>query len=181
MISRFHMVVSISIFLTLLASGCGQEAPPVQAPKPTAVRQKVKTPPGKTVETPAAEEAAKEDGKGFVYNPDGKRDPFQSLMEMEKSVRKPSTPETPLQKYALNQLRIIAVVWGKGEPRAMVVAPDGKSHILKRGVKVGQNDGVVTEITREEILIREKIYDFGGTSRIVNQKIPLPITKKELI
>jgi len=180
MISRIPKLLPVFILLLLVASGCGPDAPPAQASKPAPVRQKVEAPAAKKAEerTPAI---GKEAAPGFVYSPAGKRDPFQSLMELERTVRKSAAPETPLQKYALNQLRIIGVVWGKGEPRAMVVSPDGKSHVLKKGVKVGQNEGVVTDITREAVLVQETIYDFGGTSRTVNQKIPLPLTKKELI
>jgi type IV pilus assembly protein PilP len=180
MISSFHLTIPMVVLLTLSISGCGQDPPPVKTPKVTVVRQKVEAPMADKVEIPKAE-MTKEQAKGFVYDPTGKRDPFQSLMELERAARESSGPETPLQKFALNQLHIIGVVWGKGEPQAMVVAPDGTSHILKKGVKVGQNDGVVLEITHEDILVQEKIYDFEGTSRIVTQKIPLPITKKELI
>lgn len=181
MISRFQMIVWPLLVFPLLVAGCGQDSSsPAQVKSPPPARQKVQaTAPVKGAVSGIADDKTISEPKGFVYNPMGKRDPFQTLMEMSKSKELSSQEETPLQKYALNQLRIIGVVWGKGEPQAMVVAPDGKSFILKKGVKVGKNDGIVIDITKEDVLVEERIFDFSGTSRSINQKIPLPTTKKE--
>ncbi|NIR47969.1 pilus assembly protein PilP, partial [candidate division KSB1 bacterium] len=71
-------------------------------------------------------------------------------------------PLTPLQKFDLEQLRLIGVIVGRGEPRAMVIAPDGKSFILKKGTKIGKNNGSIVEISTESVLVNEKYFDFTG-------------------
>jgi type IV pilus assembly protein PilP len=101
------------------------------------------------------------------------RDPFESLLD----VKQPILPEralTPLQKFDIGQLRLIGVIIGKGEPKAMIVAPDGKSYILKKGIKIGKNDGTVIGVTRDAVVVQERYIDFSGEVRTVVQEIMLP-------
>ena len=111
----------------------------------------------------------------YVYDPTDTRDPFESPFSIVIEIQiEDSVPLTPLQKIDLDQLRLIGLIIGKGAPRAMVIAPDGKSFILKNGVKIGRNNGVVAEITTEAVLVEEQYLDFvGGTKKRI-QKIKLP-------
>ncbi|MCA1797673.1 MAG: pilus assembly protein PilP [Geobacteraceae bacterium] len=88
--------------------------------------------------------------------------------------RNQKKPLTPLQKFGLKEIRLMAIVVGKGEPRAMVVAPDKKAYTLTRGVKIGRNKGVVQEITPEEIIVEERFRDFAGTMRTEIKRMTLP-------
>ena len=81
---------------------------------------------------------------------------------------------TPLQKFDLEQLRLIGVIVGRGEPRAMVISPDGKSFILKKGIKIGKNNGSVYDITTEAVLVNERYFDFTGEVKSRIQEIKLP-------
>jgi type IV pilus assembly protein PilP len=115
----------------------------------------------------------------YVYNPAGTRDPFKSPFDIEVDILVDnSVPLTPLQKIDLNQLRLIGLIIGKGEPRAMVLAPEGKSFILKKGIKIGRNNGVVFDITTEAVLIEERYLDFVGDTKKRIQKIKLPKRKE---
>lgn len=163
-------VLSILVTLCLLV-GCG-EAPvdpvPVVAPP---VKQAVPA----AAATPDNAEAPAPVAPAFVYDPSGRRDPFESLVTIKKSTG-PSldAPKTPLQSYELGQLRLIGVIIGKGQPRAMVVAPDGKSYILTKGIKVGKNEGVVKDITSDAVKIEEQYSEFSGEVRKSIQLIQLP-------
>ncbi len=126
-------------------------------------------------EAAAAETAGeKSASEKYVYDPVGKRDPFQSLMEIRKPVAKANEPQTPLQKFDLSQLRMVGAIVGMSSPRAMVVAPDGKSYILKIGTKVGKNNGVVVKIMKDKVDVKESFYDFTGEVRTSTQTIELP-------
>jgi type IV pilus assembly protein PilP len=115
----------------------------------------------------------------YVYNPAGTRDPFKNPFSIEVEILVDnSVPLTPLQKIDLDQLRLIGLIIGKGEPRAMVLSPDGKSFILKKGVKIGRNNGVVYDITTEAVLIEERYLDFVGDTKKRIQKIKLPKRKE---
>jgi type IV pilus assembly protein PilP len=110
----------------------------------------------------------------FIYVQEGRRDPFTSLLVIKEPVDDEAEPLTPLQKFGLKEIRLMAIVIGKGEPRAMVVAPDKKAYTLTRGIKIGRNKGVVQEITPEEIIVEERFRDFAGTTRTEIKRMTLP-------
>ena len=67
-------------------------------------------------------QAAQEVERDYVYDPTGKRDPFQPFIAMQTPV-KPTEEEVPvtvLQTYDLSQLKLVAILVGTGEGRAMV-------------------------------------------------------------
>jgi type IV pilus assembly protein PilP len=164
---RILMITAMGcLFLTL--TGCEDEA---SAPAPAPAKE-VK-PAQKVAATVAPEEPAPKMPE-YVYSPAGQRDPFEELLQVKKSVAGDSVPLTPLQKFDLGQFRILGIIIGKGEPRAMVTAPGGKSFILKKGIKIGKNDGTVTKITPDGIHVEEKYYDFSGAVRTNPQVIKLP-------
>jgi type IV pilus assembly protein PilP len=168
---RLHLILVALAALSLLY-GCGEETP---APSPPSPPQKVAAPPPvQPAPAPAAETAAEAAAPRYVYDPAERRDPFEPLTLVRKPLAAQDAPLTPLQRFDLGQLRLIGVIVGKGEPRAMVVAPDGKSYILKKGVKVGRNDGKIVDITAEAILVEERYYDFSGEIRKSTQEIQLP-------
>jgi type IV pilus assembly protein PilP len=156
------------LWLCLLLVACTEEAPPQAAPV-----QKVAAP-AKTEE--AAVVVAVEPEQRYVYDTAGRRDPFQPPLVVARQVLNadPEEPLTPLQSYDIGQFRLIGVIIGKGEPRAMVVAPDGKSYILQRRIKIGKNGGQVTEVQQGMVVIEEKFQDFAGEVKTVIQEIKLP-------
>lgn len=173
-----YLILFVSwAIIPLLLCGCGDKNP-VSQKKTTPARQKVASPsaPAKTkkvVETSVEKPAEKE----FSYASVGRRDPFQALTTVQRPVLATLAASTPLQKFSLDQLQVIGVIWGKGEPTAMVTAPDGKSYILKKGIQAGKNNGTVIDINEEAIIVEEKFYDFSGDVKLSTQNIPLP--KKE--
>jgi len=161
--TRFSLVARILFVASLVFfAGCADE--PATQPSSPPPAKKVSAPPPKQT---AAVEVVEEPPPPppYRYVPEGKRDPFVPPTIAPRRVGRDETvPLTPLQKVDLNQLRLIAVLVGKGEPRAMVEAPGGKSYILKRGTKVGKNDGVVKEINNEAVVVEERYIDFTGNT-----------------
>lgn len=169
--SRIHLRPIVAILaVALLSWGCNKETPvpsPPPAKKAPAPKATPVQPGGKTV----AEIAPPK----YIYSGAGRRDPFENpLKEVAAPQMGNQEALTPLQKIDLRQLRIIGIIIGRGEPAAMVVGPGGKSYILKKGVKVGKNDGVVLRIDTEKVTIREKYYDFSGALRTSIQELELP-------
>jgi len=127
-------------------------------------------------ETTAPQEQAADDDVGsvYTYNAIGKRDPFRTYfaeLEREESDKRKLTE---LQKYDLDQLRLVAVVVGTASPKAMVEAPDGKGHVVKLGSLIGKHWGQVKHIRRGEIIIQEEFRDFTGrrVTHLVPMKLP---------
>jgi len=73
------------------------------------------------------------------------RDPFRSYEEYfatEAKGRVESQREVLLDKYPLDQLRLIGIVQNADPPVAMVVDPAGKGHTIKRGMFIGRAEVV---------------------------------------
>jgi type IV pilus assembly protein PilP len=85
-----------------------------------------------------------------------------------------SFSDNPLESFDLLQFQLKGLIVGMGEPKAVVIAPDGKSYILKKGMRIGKNKGVIRDITRERILVEERYQDLSGAARIIIQEIKVP-------
>ncbi|WP_305042485.1 pilus assembly protein PilP [Geoalkalibacter sp.] len=158
----------------LLTAGCGEEpAPPPQAAPPAPRPAPAPAPPAAT-EPVIAEEPAPAEAARYVYNPVGKRDPFQSLLDIRKPVATRAEPKTPLEQFDLDQMRLVGSIVGMAQPRAMLMAPDGKSYIVRVGTKLGKNNGVVVAIEKDRIVVEERFYDFADEVRTSRQSIELP-------
>jgi len=166
------VIKTLAVIALLMLFGCGENQ---QAPSPLPVQKAPAS--SKSVQVPAPEpESVQEDVSAptYKYEPSGRRDPFEALTSVKRPVSVVEEQMTPLQKYELSQFRLIGVIVGKGEPTAMVVAPDGKSYILKKRIKIGRNDGTVVDITPEAVVVVEKYYDFSGEIRENKLSIELP-------
>lgn len=64
---------------------------------------------------------------------------------------------TELQKLAISQLTLTAIVQAEGMTWAMVRDPKGRGFVLKKGTRIGTAGGVVDRIARNEkkIIIKE--------------------------
>lgn len=136
--------------------GKGQKAAPKPPPKVA---------PHKDTPTPTT--PAQEVERDYIYDPTGKRDPFQPFIATQTPV-KPSgeeVPSTPLQKYDLSQLKLVAILVGKSGGRAMVEDSEGKGYILEKGVYVGSNFGKVKTVLKDRVIIEERYKDYTGKVR----------------
>ena len=170
----FRRLFYLGLFCCLLCIfvfGCqsSETAPEKVAP----IKQKVK----KLSPIKSPESVLKKDEEvraEYVYDPAGRRDPFVPLLEVKKAISVDEGPLTPLQTFDVGQLRLAGVVVGHAAPIAMVMAPGGKSYVLKKGDRVGKNHGRVVDITESGVLVKERFYDFAGEIRENLQEISLP-------
>ena len=105
----------------------------------------------------------KSEEKPFVYDPSGKRDPFRQFDFAPKTDN--STAKTELEKYSIGQLKVTAILDGFTEPMAMVENEAGRGFRIKKGVKIGTNNGEVIEVQKDRILVLETNVDFTGESK----------------
>lgn len=166
------------LVLGLLASGCTEKAP---APTAPAQAKKVAAKGAGPDQAVAAPETVVVPPK-YVYDPTGRRDPFIPLVVTAKKSAATAAAEQgeavePLQKFDLDQLRLVGIIMVKPQPLAMVAAPDGKSYVLKKGVKLGRNNGSVIAITVDAVIVQEQYIDISGDIRTATVEIKLP--KKE--
>jgi type IV pilus assembly protein PilP len=112
----------------------------------------------------------------WVYTSVGKRDPFRSfLAELESAGRGiASRCPTPLGRFGIDQLRLVAVVTGLDDPVAMVEAPNGVGYNLRRGTCIGRNGGVIAAVRTGEVVISEWAIRADGTRDKTQTILRLP-------
>ncbi len=100
-------------------------------------------------------------GSGMGYDPSGRRDPFAPVVqELQPGKTDPNLP--PLQRVTLTELNLIAIVWGSYGYTAMVQTPEGHGYTVRRGTRIGQNNGIVSAITERGIIVQERFTDVYG-------------------
>lgn len=95
------------------------------------------------------------------YDPSGRRDPFSPVLDqLAPGVVDPTLP--PLQRVGLTDMNLIAVIWGAYGYTAMVQTPDGNGYTVRKGTRMGPNNGVVSVITEKGIVVQERFTDVYG-------------------
>ena len=100
---------------------------------------------------------------GTSYDPSGRRDPFLPISQLAQQETDTSLP--PLQRVGLTELNLIGVVWGNYGYTAMVQTPDGKGYSIRRGTRIGPNNGVVSSITERGFIVQERFTDVYGNKQ----------------
>lgn len=98
-----------------------------------------------------------------VYNPAGKRDPFMPFDLAPKKENEENL--SPLERLNLGQLKLTAVLKGFDDATAVVEDQSGKGYTIKKGTKIGTDNGEVVEIKDDAILIVERNIDFAGQEK----------------
>jgi type IV pilus assembly protein PilP len=139
-----------------LAAGCGKSAPKAPAAAKAAA-------PAAPPAAPAAPKEAAE--PEWAYSSVGKRDPFRSwVAELKLSNAALQTRcATPLGRFELEQLKLVAVVTGLEDPVAMVEAPNKVGYAIRRGACIGKNGGVVAAVRSGEVVVSEWAVRADGT------------------
>ena len=108
-------------------------------------------------------------GADFSYRVEGRRDPFRSF-EWEQMRRELLDQEErgPLEQFDLAQLSLVGVVWDVGSARALIQDPSGMSYVVGEGARVGKNEGRVTAIDDNRVVVRERYVDFSGKESTKN-------------
>jgi Tfp pilus assembly protein PilP len=93
------------------------------------------------------------------YDATGRRDPFRPP---RTGTVHTGEPQTPLQRYEIGQLRLVAVIYDTRDPRAVVEDDQGLGYIIRVGTPIGLNGGQVRAIERGRVLISETAVDYYG-------------------
>ncbi len=112
----------------------------------------------------------------WSYSSVGKRDPFRSFLgELEGPGGALVTRcSTPLGKFELEQLKLVAVVTGLADPVAMVEAPNGVGYSVRRGACIGKNGGVVAAVRTGEVVVSEWAIRADGSRDKTQTVMKLP-------
>jgi type IV pilus assembly protein PilP len=124
-------------------------------------------PPAAPAQRPAAPE--------WTYSSVGKRDPFRSyISEAAQAGSLATRCATPLGRFEIEQLRLVAVITGLEDPVGMVEAPNGMGYNVRRGACIGKNGGVVAAVRSREVVVSEWAIRADGTRDSTQTVISLP-------
>lgn len=93
------------------------------------------------------------------YDPAAHRDPFEPPTIAAEDG---DTPRTPLERYEVGQLKLVGVVWGGSNNRAMVEDSAGLGYIVTHGTPIGSSGGFVRDIEPTRVLIEETFTNYYG-------------------
>jgi len=110
-----------------------------------------------------------------------KKDPFKPFVAVKseplntaEALRKAKRDSLPIHSFDVGQFKLIGIITGGRENRAMVTDPGGKGYVLRAGMSIGKNDGKVVSITSSGVDILEQFRDDNGRIRKENIKLTLP-------
>jgi type IV pilus assembly protein PilP len=103
----------------------------------------------------------------YIYNPEGKRDPFKPFLEaglVSKTAKKNIV--FPLLNFPLSDLKLVAVIGiSRNRYIAMVQTPDGKGYTVKAGMEIGSGGGIIKIIDHLSISIEEEYTEMSGEKK----------------
>jgi type IV pilus assembly protein PilP len=118
----------------------------------------------------------------YHYNPTGKADPFKPFIDVELAKKK--TVEqlrplslNPLQRQTVEQFKLVGIIGDNKGRRAMVQDSAGKFYSLLPGAYIGLNNGRISKILADRIIVDEKIRTDEG--KIESRKIIIKLRQGE--
>jgi Tfp pilus assembly protein PilP len=138
-------------------------AGPAAAQQPPAQPQPATTPP-----PPSAPSA-------YTYNPEGRRDPFLSLLGRGEETGTPMIRPPGIQGVLIEEVTVKGVLRDKTGFLAMLQAPDNKTYTVRVGDKL--LDGSVKSISTDKVVFSQDVRD--PLSLIKQREIPKPVRQAE--
>lgn len=71
-------------------------------------------------------------------------------------------PKEPLESYSLETLKMVGMISKKNGIHAVISTPDKTVYHVRPGNYMGQNYGLITQITDNEITLKEIVQDSAG-------------------
>ena len=110
-----------------------------------------------------------------------KKDPFKPFIVVKAepkktydSIKKAQLDSLPIHSFDVSQFKLIGIVTGGRDNKAMVTDPGGKGYVLKVGMTIGKNDGKIVLINASGVDVVEQFKDESGKTRKETIKLTLP-------
>ena len=113
----------------------------------------------------------------------GKKDPFKPyIVQPVTPVRKDSVSSKdvnalPIQSFDVNKFKLVGIIAGLKENRALIVDPFRKGYVVKVGMQLGNNNGRITKISGDAVEVLEQFRDDNGILRKRTVRLVLPQKK----
>ena len=113
-------------------------------------------PPNAATEKPPAPPSAPPPVETYTYQPEGRRDPFLSLIGTGTDVRSARKGDGLASMHA-SDISVSGVLQSRGEMVAMIKGPDNKTYIVHQGDKLA--DGTIKAITPQGLVLLQDVND----------------------
>ncbi len=90
----------------------------------------------------------------FIYNPEGRRDPFWNLLQ-GKSVKENREAIEGIAGLMIDELELEGIVFAQGEFKALLKGPDTRPYVVGIGDKV--YDGEVVAMDRNSVSFKKSL------------------------
>lgn len=100
----------------------------------------------------------------YLYDTrEGRRNPFKpaTFIEPGSLNNQMVGPSTPLERFELDELRLLAIIWDVKSPRAMFLDPANEVHTVGKDDRIGRRRGYIAVIREGEVVVVES-STYGG-------------------
>ncbi|KAA0888837.1 pilus assembly protein PilP [Oryzomonas rubra] len=177
--SRFVAIIVVMGIVAATLPGCKKKEPPatVAPPAKTAAPQQPKP-----VQKAVSSALKLQPPPVNQFDFSNKKDPFKPFLVVKlhptpaagNVSRAAQSGGLPIHSFDVGQFKLIGVVTGDRQNKAMVVDPSGKGYVLKVGMTIGKNNGRITSISNTGVDVLEQFRDDNGRVRKETIKITLP-------
>ena len=158
--------------LLLALSAAGAQAPAsALPPAPTAPAAAGAAAPAKPAEK--AETAATP--AGYSYDPQGRRDPFVSLVGRGADPKQGGGRVAGVPGLLVNEVTVKGIIRGRSGFLAMIQAADNKTYIVRSGDRLA--DGAVKTINQDGVVFSQDVHD--PLSLVKQREIPKRVRAAE--
>jgi Tfp pilus assembly protein PilP len=149
------MRISLTLIgITLLATLAHAQATPAAPAAPAGG-----TPATPTAEAPTTEgkSSSAVEPHGYTYNPDGRRDPFVSLLRRGIDSRSSAPKMAGLGGLGTSEVSLRGVLTSEGDFVGILQGIDSKNYIVRVGDKL--SDGTIRAISKDSMVILQQVND----------------------
>ena len=153
--------------LALVAASARGQAPGTAPVAPAAVPPVTEPAPAIPATEPAPGIAQLEGFlEPFIYDIVNRRDPFQPYAEYVPVDDQANAGRalSPAQRWDLEKLKLIGIMWDIKDPKAMFLDPDQDVMILGRDESIGNKNGYLAAIREGEVVVVEAVRKRGDIS-----------------
>ena len=97
------------------------------------------------------------------------RDPFRRPNKFSENSTDAAIPE--LERYSLEQFKIIGIITGPKKAKALLSTPTNKMFIVQESDKLGNRSGIVKKIKDRSVLVREKLVNLIGQEENIETEL----------
>ena len=162
------MTLTCVCVASLLTVAIGGQAPARPSPAPSAGSAPAPA-------QPAAAPVEQPSDAGFSYDPEGRRDPFLSLLGRGNDPRLGASRPSGVAGLLIADVTVKGILRDKAGFVAMIQSPDSKTYIVRPGDRLF--DGTVKSIVSDKVIFSQDVND--PLSLVKQREIPKAVRSAE--